>query len=47
MRRRLSRAIAGAGVAAVALAALTGAGGVIAPVTDAQTSSFPCCKSGT
>ncbi|WP_255356348.1 hypothetical protein [Cellulomonas sp. Root485] len=31
----------------LALAALTGAGGVIAPVTDAQTFTIPCCKSGT
>jgi hypothetical protein len=31
----------------LALAALTGAGGVIAPVTDTQTFTFPCCKSGT
>ena len=30
----------------LALAALTGVGGVVAPVADAQTFA-PCCKTGT
>ena len=31
----------------LALAALTGVGGVIAPAADAQAFGFPCCKTGT
>ncbi|WP_255354814.1 hypothetical protein [Cellulomonas sp. Leaf334] len=31
----------------LALAALTGVGAVVAPVTDAQAFITPCCKTGT
>jgi hypothetical protein len=31
----------------LALAAVTGVGGVVAPAADAQTFEQPCCKTGT